>query len=576
MSLEETKCTLLNARGNVENLLTLINELYRQQIESECIFLTEALSELHNTGEIDLLKILEAVNDTPYKNNLYAIMGVLETTLPSLDAKVEDVLHCLIKLTELAGGNIVYGAFGCFCRVDNSRPRDSLDFILKQTKIDSYSPFIFYAIMAYDSGQIAESIKVVKILIANSNEVVRNQAYNVLGRLSITENQASIIWDIINSSAINEHDDTCRASILRSTLHFGHSFPSYWPHIQRLLASFVDGASPNILYAISNTIAFQSINIPESIQKLLIKQLYKMPPEHSHIINDIDYLLVNLVNKESYSISIELLESILSCGVELRSLSYFSNELLGKYTKFRNHIITKWFLYGEESLCHNISILLHDVTGKDIELHADMTLLDNEEKKIFASRKAVGWLFTRPIATASFILSIFEAASKATREKLEQILYNPLLLSYPGDLKNLFQAYIDKGDQESICQCLLDKLEIHHSNISKASKLKELTAPSDNINSYWKDFYKDMQRAQEEASEHSFIRMVATTQRLLYGNSSIYYIHQMDGQSSRQEMQMHSFSHSAEMPTLNILDPESLDYSLRVFRCERMKNEIDS
>lgn len=304
MSLEETKCTLLNARGNVENLLTLINELYRQQIESECIFLTEALSELHNTGEIDLLKILEAVNDTPYKNNLYAIMRVLETTLPSLDAKVEDVLHCLIKLTELAGGHIVYGAFGCFCRVDNSRPRDSLDFILKQTKIDSYSPFIFYAIMAYDSGQIAESIKVVKSLIANTNEVVRNQAYNVLGRLSITENQASIIWDIINSSAINEHDDTCRASILRSTLHFGHTFPSYWPHIQRLLASFVDGASPNILYAISNTIAFQSINIPESIQKLLIKQLYKIPPEHRHIINDIDYLLVNLVNKESYSISI--------------------------------------------------------------------------------------------------------------------------------------------------------------------------------------------------------------------------------------------------------------------------------
>lgn len=50
----------------------------------------------------------------------------------------------------------------------------------------------------------------------------------------------------------------------------------------------------------------------------------------------------------------------------------------------------------------------------------------------------------------------------------------------------------------------------------------------------------------------------------------------MDGQPSRQEMQMHSFSHSAEMPTLNILDPESLDYSLRIFRCERMKNEINS
>ena len=85
-----------------------------------------------------------------------------------------------------------------------------------------------------------------------------------------------------------------------------------------------------------------------------------------------------------------------------------------------------------------------------------------------------------------------------------------------------------------------------------------------------------MQKSYEEASKNSFLGLIATPKRLLYGNSSIYYVHQMDGQSSRQEMQIHSFSHSAELPTLNILDPESLDYSLRVFRCERMKNETNS
>ena len=108
------------------------------------------------------------------------------------------------------------------------------------------------------------------------------------------------------------------------------------------------------------------------------------------------------------------------------------------------------------------------------------------------------------------------------------------------------------------------------------SGLKELAAPSKNIELYWKDFEKDMQESYQEASKNSFLRLIATPKRLLYGNSSIYYIHQMGGQLSRQEMQMHSFSHSAEMPTLNILDPESLDYSLRVFRCERMKNETNS
>lgn len=576
MPLEETRCALLNARENVENLLTLINELYKQQIKSEDTFLTEALSELHNTGEIDLLKILEAVNDTSYKNNFYAIMRVVETTLPSLDANVEDVLHCLTKLTELADGHIVYGAFECFCRVDNSRPRDSLDFILRQTETDSYAPFIFYTIMAYDSGQIAESIQVIKNLIANSNEVIRNQAYSVLGKLNVTENWASTIWDIIKSSAINEHDDSCRASILRSALHFGHIFPSYWPHIENLLVAFVEEVSPNILNVISNTISPQQLNIPNSIQEILIKQLCKISPEHSDIISNIDYLLVNLVKKELYDIAIELLESILLCGVEFKSLSYFSNQLLGEHTNFNNHIITKWFLYGGETLCNNISILLHNIAGRDIELHADMTLLDNEEKKIFVSRKAIGWLFTRPIAAASLILSISESASKDTIKTLEDILYDPLLLSYPGELKKLFQTCIDKNEHNYICKLLLDKLESHNLDILRASGLKELTAPSKNIELYWKNFEKDMQESYEEASKNSFFRLIGTPKRLLYGNSSIYYIHQKEGQPSRQEMQMHSFSHSAEMPTLNILDPESLDYALRVFRCERMKNETNS
>lgn len=576
MSLEETRCTLLNERGNVENLLILINEIYRKQIKSEDIFLTEALSELHNTGEIDLLKIFEAVNDTSYKNNPYVIMRVVETTLPSIKAKVEDILPCLTKLTDLASGHIVYGAFECFCRVDNGRPKDSVDFILKQTELDSYAPFIYYAIMAYESEQIAECIQIVKALIANDNEAVRNQAYSVLGRKNITENWAGSVWDIIKSSAVNEHDDSCRASILRSIVHFGHKFPSYWSHIESLLTSFVEGASPNILHAISNTIAFQQISIPDSIQKLLIKQLHTISPEQSHIISDIDYLLVNLVKKELYDTAIELLESILSYGVEITSLSYFSRELLSEYTNLRNHIITKWFLYGGKALCHNISTLLHNVAEKDFELHADMTLLDNEEKKIFVSRKAIGWLFTRPVATASFIMSISRSAHQYTIETLEDILYDPLLLSYPGELKKLFQAYIDNKEQELTCKSLLYKLEAHNLYILRASGLKELSAPSKNIDLYWNDFEKDMQKSYEEASKNSFLGLIATPKRLLYGNSSIYYVHQMDGQSSRQEMQMHSFSHSAELPTLNILDPESLDYSLRVFRCERMKNEINS
>ncbi|WP_342652073.1 hypothetical protein NM449_02295 [Vibrio metschnikovii] len=86
-----------------------------------------------------------------------------------------------------------------------------------------------------------------------------------------------------------------------------------------------------------------------------------------------------------------------------------------------------------------------------------------------------------------------------------------------------------------------------------------------------------MQAAYEDASRGSiFFDLIEMKQTLLYGNSSIYYMQLGDGEQVRQETQMHSFSHSTEMPRLNVLDPESLDYILRVYRYERMKNEANS
>ncbi|CAI0860095.1 Uncharacterised protein [Serratia marcescens] len=579
MFLEEAKYRLLTANKTAEGLLTQIHDLYVQEIRSEEKVLIEALRELHNSGEIDLVEIMGGVDKNSRGYDFYTILLTFEEVLPSLDAKARDVLYCLMNLKQQAGRDLafggIYGAFERFCSMDICRSRDSIEYILKQSEIDFYAPFISSSILACGIDFMMEAIQRTENLIAHSNEVVRNQAYFILGRLQVDDNQAKIIWGLLSERAFNEDDNDCCASILRALLHFGDKFPSYWLQIEDLLATFVEGAPTEVLYIITHFVASQYVVLPESVQQLLIKQLGNVSPEHEGIINSIDYLLVRLVERGRSSIAVELLESILSAGVKFTSLDYFSNELLSKHQELRDHIITKWFLHGEASQCHGISDLLHNVTGDDIEINAETTLLDDEVKKIFVSHKAIGWLFTRPIAAASFILSISEIASKITLKELERVLYDPLLLSYPGELKRFFQSCIDKGVQEHLCRLLLEKLMAYHSEIEKVYELKELMAPSENVTTYWKDFDKGMQEAHEKASKSSLIGMFAT-HRLLYGNSSIYYQYQGGGKPVRQEMKMHSFSHSTEMPRLNVLDPESLDYILRVYRCEVMKNETNS
>ncbi|KPV99384.1 hypothetical protein [Pseudoalteromonas sp. P1-8] len=573
MSLEETKARLLAASGTAEELLSKVNDLYVEETRSEEKALKDALTQLHNARKIDLIKLVRGVDKSFSGHDFFKILHVFENVLPSLDANIEDVLRCLLHLTQQAGRDSaiggVYRAFQHFCSVEAHRSRDSVEFILAQTDLSQYAPFLSSSILAYDSNYVTDAIQTTENLISNKNEVVRSQAYFILGKLDVGEDQANVIWELL--SRTGERESGCCASVIRAIISFGDTFPSYWPQIEEFLLIFAEDSPPEVIYEASHIVAFMRVELPEGVLKLLLKQCANVSTEYKGIIDNIDHILVNLVGKEEFPQALKLLESILTAGVKFPQLDYFSNELLSKHQKLLNHIVTKWFLSGDPSLCHSISDLLHDFTDKHVELKAEMALLGDEVKQIFVSRKAVGWLFTCPVVAASFILSIYETASSSTRKELEQILYDPLLLSYPGELKQFFQSCIDIGFQEDPCEMLLSKLQAYHSDIEKVSGLKELIAPRENISAYWKESNKHMQAAYENASRGSIIDLIATRQTLLYGNSSIYYIHRGDGERVREEVQMQSFSHSTEMPRLNVLDPESLDYILRVYRCENEK-----
>ncbi|WP_290620019.1 MULTISPECIES: hypothetical protein [unclassified Arsukibacterium] len=572
MSLDKVKEGLLVASDTNAGLLAVIKDFYIQEIRSKDNVLKNALSELHNEGKIDLIKIVLGIDIDSSRHIFTVILQVFESALPSLNASVEDVLNCLVHLTQQAGRDVSIsdGTFGSFLRMEPQRPKESIELILNQKELDTYALYLSCSILAYNSENVTEAIQTINTLIADRNATVRNQAYFSLGWLPVNGTHVAVIWDLLSRSANSENENSCCASILKATLKFAETFPSYWSQTEELLLKCIEKGSLEVLYTISDVLAFQRIQLPANISHFLINKIANVSPENKGIIDNIDYLLVNLVKGDSQSVAIELLESLLTVGVKLESLDFFSNELLREYPELLNHIVTKWFLSGKSSFCHAASNLLHDVAVEDVELKADIGLLADEEEQLFVSHKAVGWLFMRPIAAASFILSIYETTSINTQMELEAVLYDPLLLSYPGDLKLFFQSCINSGFQVNPCKQLLDKLQKYHDDLEKVSGVKELMAPRENVRAYWKEFSKSMQDANEEASKSSIFQLITTTKRLLYGNSSIYYMNQGGGEQIRQEMQMQNISHSTEMPMLNVLEPELLDYRLRVYRYRGM------
>ena len=62
MSLEEVKTRLLAVRGTINSLFSQIEEFYIQDIHSEDEVLEKALSELHNSGEINLVELVNTAD----------------------------------------------------------------------------------------------------------------------------------------------------------------------------------------------------------------------------------------------------------------------------------------------------------------------------------------------------------------------------------------------------------------------------------------------------------------------------------------------------------------------------------
>jgi len=232
--------------------------------------------------------------------------------------------------------------------------------------------------------------------------------------------------------------------------------------------------------------------------------------------------------------------------------------------------VSKWLLSGDVKLCSALFEVIGSTNLNAIELKFDKALLPlSGGELLFIARKTIGWFFHHPTSAFSFILSLLPYVSDDLKLEFEKLTYDSLLLCYPGELKLYLQLSIEKSNQNQFCEHLLNKLQAYHADIDKVSGLKEMMAPSENVSTYWSKFNKEMQGINENESESSLMSLF-TTQNLLYGNSAIHYMHHGDGRQVRQEMKMQSISHSTEMPRLNVLDPESLDYMLRIFRFEGM------
>ena len=214
--------------------------------------------------------------------------------------------------------------------------------------------------------------------------------------------------------------------------------------------------------------------------------------------------------------------------------------------------------------------ILENVYAEEFSIYADIKLLGNDtDKRIFTARKAVGWLFHKPITAASYLISLIDTASDEEAQHIEELLFEPLLLSYSGKVKRYLIKQKEIGNEKTaqIVSKVFSRLSSYDEGLKSAWEIKELRCPQSQYEAWHRHFNQQVSDSYNETKKGSIAELF-TSVTLLYGNCSIHQVHLADGDSKRVESPLQSFEHSTEFPRLDSLDPYGCDFDLRVLRVE--------
>jgi len=192
-------------------------------------------------------------------------------------------------------------------------------------------------------------------------------------------------------------------------------------------------------------------------------------------------------------------------------------------------------------------------------------------QQILLCRKAIGYLFFKPVICCSIITSILRAKNQDVEGPVVDLLIDPVLLSYGGEAKDYLKSIPPTDAAYDAIRKALAKDEAFYAGLEASGEIKELHPSEYQRDVVRQRIYDDMRAVHKLAESKSVFLNTVQRSTILYGKRSLNYVQDVDGTQRALEMDLKSFGTSFEVPRREILDPVGLDYILRVFRVEKLK-----
>lgn len=534
---------------------------------------------LHNERTIDVLEPARTIGDSPVnQHDFFTVMHVYCDLIPELEAEVPAMLAAVKALVARAGDDLASGmpngtyrtwaeqgnrARATFAAIDPADPEDST--------------YVFLGLQALAKSEPDAALEAVIAYLGGTAAPARSAAAKAIGTINLATPEARTRAAAALAAASSAADDNNLGHILTAICEIARAHPE----MEDAATAMIEAATPNVgdqaIHQLSLELMFHGEALPPAIVAGLTAIMHRVPIGNRGTLEHIDAAGGKLVTHGRLDEALALITPLISKHEELTSLETldgFSYALLQLAPDQLAKVIMGWLLSLDPNLGRAALSLVGDHHGNaplvlDV---GDTTLGLSDADMILLAHRAIGFLFIHAITAASLVLGLIRGAADGSREVMANILFDPLLINYSGELADwLGQRAKDTSDPaQPVIVDLLSRLEAYIDGLRKAGRIKELR-PSERqrlIENYRQQ--ESMRQAHKQAEKKSVLMSIVSRSVLLYGNRSISYVEGPDGAKQRNEMKLHSISHSFESPRLDILEPFDLDYTLRVFRAMRV------
>ena len=133
-------------------------------------------------------------------------------------------------------------------------------------------------------------------------------------------------------------------------------------------------------------------------------------------------------------------------GLTFKSFERVWAELIRDDGRLLGELVVGWLCDGNPRLCNALRERLGRFIEKPLTLDLEPALLPDEaEDQVRLCRKAVGHLFDLPITSASVLISVLKNGHPRATDDVAELLYDPLLVNYIGDLRTYVVAVADEN-----------------------------------------------------------------------------------------------------------------------------------